>query len=479
MADLAEPGTPGGAGAPHLAPALVACAVAAAYAGAFAGAFQFDDWNVVVRDPRVQSLEAWWRSMPGIRPLLKATYAVNHASGLGLAGFHAVNVALHVGSALLAFALVARLEARCAAPGARPGPLVPALAALLFALHPIQTEAVTYVSGRSAALAGALALASALAFVAGRDGARPALAGVASPLLFACALGAKEVAFVLPAVLVLLEATSAARPFSWRGALRATAPHWAVLAGGVALFLASPVYRRMVGASLALRDPAANVVTHLHGLAWLGGQVLRPDRLDADPVLGAPGFAAATAGGAVVVATVVGLALLRRRPAAAAALLWTVLWLPAAGWVVPRNEPANDRQAYLALLGPAWLAARLLAPLARGAGARRAAGAAVLVALLVALAAATAARNRIYADEVRFWEAVLATSPANARAHNNLAVALAARCRLGDAEAALRRALAVDPENVRAAVNLRLVREGAPLGADEPACAPRPVAAPP
>lgn len=447
---------------------LVLVAVALAYATAFAGGFQFDDWNVVVNDPRVQSLGAWWRSMPGIRPVLKLSWALNHASGLGLVGFHGVNVVIHAANALLVLALLRRLEGRLATGGApAPGP-APLLAALLFALHPAQTEAVTYVSGRSAALAATFALASALAFVAGRDGGRPALGRVASPLLFACALGTKEVAVALPAALVLLEATDPRRPFSWRAALRATAVHWAVLALAAAAFLASPVYRRMLAASLALRDPWTNALTRLRALAWLGGQVARPDLLDADPVLpvvARPDAVAVLAGAALVAAVAAGVLLARRRPAVAAAALWTVLWLDPAGWLVPRPEPANDRQLYLALLGPAWLAGRALAPWAAG-GLRRAA----VAALVLALAAATSARNLVYADEVRFWEAVLARSPANARAHNNLAVALAGRCRVPEAEAALRRALELERGYARAAVNLSLLREGEPLGPDGQRC---------
>jgi tetratricopeptide (TPR) repeat protein len=82
----------------------------------------------------------------------------------------------------------------------------------------------------------------------------------------------------------------------------------------------------------------------------------------------------------------------------------------------------------------------------------------------------TAVRSLVYADEVRFWEDVVAKAPANPRAHANLGFALAARCRSQDAEASLERALALDPAYLRAAVNLRLLREGAPLGPAEPAC---------
>jgi Flp pilus assembly protein TadD len=78
---------------------------------------------------------------------------------------------------------------------------------------------------------------------------------------------------------------------------------------------------------------------------------------------------------------------------------------------------------------------------------------------------------------VAFWEDVVAKSPGNPRAHNNLGYSLAGACRLPEAEAALSRALELDPELVRAAVNLRLLREGAALRPGEAPC-PRAGSAP-
>ena len=77
-------------------PSLLAAAALAAYAGAFGGSFQFDDFNVIVHQAAVHSLGAWWDSMPGIRPLLKLSYALSWiAGGGGETAFHLVNVALH------------------------------------------------------------------------------------------------------------------------------------------------------------------------------------------------------------------------------------------------------------------------------------------------------------------------------------------------------------------------------------------------
>ncbi|HQR30427.1 MAG TPA: hypothetical protein PLL32_08455, partial [Anaeromyxobacteraceae bacterium] len=189
-------------------PLILLAAVATAWATSFAGTFQFDDWNVIVNDPRVASPAAWWRSMPGIRPLLKLTFSVDRASGLGVAGFHAVNLAVHATSSLLVLALLRRVAARTGAdaPALRAAPLV---GAILFAVHPVQVEAVTYVSGRSSSLSGMLALASAVAWLAGREPSRAReretargpvrrwIWAVASPLLLAASLAVKEGAVVL------------------------------------------------------------------------------------------------------------------------------------------------------------------------------------------------------------------------------------------------------------------------------------------
>lgn len=450
--------------------AAVLAAVGAAWATSFAGAFQFDDWNVIVNEPRVASFGAWWGSMPGIRPLLKLSYAANHASGLGLPGFHAVNLAVHAASALLVLALLRRVASRCGATGARSG-AGPLLGALLFALHPVQAEAVTYVSGRSSSLMGMLALASIVAWLAGRDGRGRWLSSGLSPLLFAAALATKEGAVVLPAALLLLQAIDLRRPFRWREAFASTAPHWAVLGAVAAAFAASPTYRRMLARSAGLRPPGENLPTHVDAVAWLIGQVVRVDRLVADPALPpVGGWSALVVLEAVLLlgATAWAIASVRRRPAMAFGVLWFLVWLPPTGWWLPRPDPANERQLYLSLAGPAWIVGLWLSPWAVAGGVRRAA----VAILVVALAGGAAVRSLVYVDEITYWRDVVAKAPHGARAHGNLGHALAARCRIPEAEAELVRALDLAPDYVRAAVNLRLLREGVPLGPDEPRCPP-------
>ena len=87
-------------------------AVTLAYANGLRGEFQFDDYTVIVHNAGIRDLSAWAASMPGIRPLLKLSYALNWSSGLGTAGFHAVNLVCHIAAALLAMRLCGRPPCR-------------------------------------------------------------------------------------------------------------------------------------------------------------------------------------------------------------------------------------------------------------------------------------------------------------------------------------------------------------------------------
>jgi tetratricopeptide (TPR) repeat protein len=417
------------------ASALVAAALAA-YAGAFAGAFQFDDFNVIVREGAVHSLGAWWDSMPGIRPLLKFSYAVSWSAGGGSTiPFHALNVALHAANVLLVWAILRLLFERMGVGGEG---FAAFAGALLFALHPAHTEAVTYVSGRSVSMMSFFYLAAVLAHL--REAPR-----WLSPVLFAAALATKEVAVTLPAALVLCEALDLRRPFAWRATLRRTALHWALLSLAVALMAALPRYRGMLEASLALRAPLEQLELQLGALARHVGVLALAVPPNIDPTVTPLPAAGALA---VLAAIGAGLALVRAHPWYALAILWFLLHLAPTNSILPRLDAANDRQLYLASLGPLALAGLGLARMPRG-------RTAVLAGLAALLMASTATRNRDYRSEVALWSDTVEKSPASARAWNNLGYAYQLAGRREEARAAYQRALALDPEDLKARINLQ------------------------
>ncbi len=142
---------------------------------------------------------------------------------------------------------------------------------LLFALHPVQTETVTYISGRSVSLAALFGLLSFYAYL--RSWSVTAVVF----MMFAC--GTKETMLILPLLFVLWRVFLEPRTElvgSWRAAV---AENWRwVLPVGFFLLaaLAIPRYRGLADTSLSIRSVVENLLSQAHGVGWLGGQLLMP-----------------------------------------------------------------------------------------------------------------------------------------------------------------------------------------------------------
>lgn len=431
------------------APAALLGGVLLGYANSFFGAFQFDDYNVIVHNASVRSLAAWFSGLPGgIRPLLKLTYALNRASGLGLFGFHLVNAAVHAANALFVYGLSRRLLGGGArGEGGDPATAGALAAALLFALHPVQTEAVTYVSGRSVSLMAFFYLASLWSYVRGIETGRRVRLYLVSPLLFLLALATRESAVTLPAALLLWEWAAPGPRERPAAVARRQAAHWAILACAFAAILLHPVYRHILGTGYSSVPPGSFLPQAVHGAFYLLSRLVLPHRLNIDPDLRVPpeGWPAVAAEGAALVSLfALGVFAARRCPPAGFGILWFFLQLSPTNSAVPRTDVANERHLYLACWGiflcAGWGIGRLEAA---GVPRRRwvpAAAAAVLV-----LAGFTIARNHAYRSEVALWESTVRLSPAKARAHNNLGYAYQLSGMRGKAIESYREALRLDP----------------------------------
>jgi tetratricopeptide (TPR) repeat protein len=435
---------------------IVGAAAFAAYFNALFGGFQFDDYNVIVHNPAVHSVAAWFESMPGIRPLLKLSYTLNWITGPAPFGFHLFNVAVHAANAALVYFLFCALRDRLPASGVRWAPF---LGALLFALHPVHTEAVTYVSGRSVSLMALFYLGGVLAYLRADASPAPGKLRAISAALFVAALLTRETAVTLPLALLLCDAADPhRRPF--RDMLRRQSVHWLVLIGAMLIMVASPTYLHLFEVSLSTRTVAENLLSQIHAIWYLGGQLLMPWRLNVDPDLvvaasWTPSLALRAALLAGAVAT--GFANLRRRPWLAMALLWFFIHLLPTNSVLPRLDLANDRQLYLASAGFFLAAAIALQRLLDRAQRRWVVNALVGI-MLLGLGYATVQRNETYRSEVSFWDDAAKKSPHKARVFNNLGFAYQQAGRLDEAEQAYLRALELDPKHPRAYWNLENLR---------------------
>jgi len=426
--------------------AVLVCAVVLAYLPALGGSFQFDDYGVIVDNPQVHGLAAWWQSMPGIRPLLKLSYALNWSLSPQAAGFHAFNLAVHVLNVLMVWALAAHWL-RALAPGVAQPLLGAAFVALLFALHPAATEAVTYVSGRSVSLMAFFYLGALwLHAKAGRH------AAPLSALAFALALCVRETAVTLPVALWLL-AWFRAEPTG--ETLRGLRWHGLVLLAAAIAALAWPGYDRFFQYSLQTRGAGPQLLGQLEAHAHLFWHSLVGLRTNIDPDLRVPaGWSAEASVSAAAMLAAVGLALASRRrwPWLGFGIAWYLLQLAPGNSLLPRLDLANDRHLYLALPGVALV---LVVPLL---SLRRPwLSCAAIAGLAMVMAHASFQRNLEYRDEVSLWTATVADSPGKARPWSNLGWALQMQGDAAGARQAYECALAMDPGHQQAVINLSLL----------------------
>ena len=431
------------------APLALALLGAAVWANSLGGPFVLDDLGSIRDNPHVRALwpPSHWLSLDpqsslSGRPLVTLSMALCHAlGGLDVRVYHAVNVALHLGNAVLLFGLLR----------ASLGPRPAFAASLLWALHPLDTEAVDYLTQRTELLLGSFYLAT--LFAVSRE--RRAAAVVC------CALGmlCKESMVTAPVAVALWQ--RAYRYGSWRELIAreralyvGLAGTWAVLA---ALLVLAP---RSASAGFAL--PVTPLDYALHQL----GAVAHYLRLAVWPhplavYYGPVGPIALREvwwpGLAVGAALAGALALYLRAPRLGCpALLVFVLLAPTSSFVPIATEVAAERRMYLPLAAlVAWLAC-LASRLRLG----RAAGPVVVTCLAAVAGLATHVRNADYASAIALWRSQVEAKPELAQGFVNLGIALAEAGDLQGASAAYGRALELAPGDARAHYDLGLALAG-------------------
>ncbi len=438
-----------------------------AYINSFQGAFQLDDYNVIVFNSAVHSWSAFGKQFfPGIRPLLKLTYTLNWTSSPGVFGFHVFNLAIHLINTLLVYQLTVSFLKECRT-GLPQNALYPAaiLTAVLFALHPAGTEAVTYISGRSASMMTMFYLGSLTAYIKGSREGKKSWLYVLSPLLFLMGVATKEYAVTLPFALILYEAcTGQMRPV--RRTVYRQWVHWALLAAIAAMVLGHPRYRFILMYSFGLRGFTQNLLGQAAAAGELLSHIFLPNRLNIDPGEVPASSVFSVQAGSVVILAVIGVAgMVRRKAWLAFGVCWFFLNMVLVV-LVPRIDSISDRHLYQASWGLFLVAAIVITSLffRRFKSVR---SFAVLAACIAAvLGSFTVARNHVYRSEITLWEDTVKKSPSNARAYNNLGYAYFLAGRPSDARRAYLQAIEIDPGLEHAVNNLQM------LGPD-PAAAPQ------
>ncbi|HSG08882.1 MAG TPA: hypothetical protein VLA36_11035 [Longimicrobiales bacterium] len=407
-----------------MAPAVLVGLTFVAYAGSLGNGWVWDDFLVLVDNPALRDLTRIGdfftdyrtgvaaEGMAFYRPLRTLLYALMiRGFGVDPIPFHALNVILHAGNTLLVFILCRMLSGRV-------GPAW--TVAAIFALHPIQTEAVASVTGLTDVLFAAFCLMALLAHLkqAGRSVVSVGWA-LTAYALFVGGLLSKEMAVVLPLLIFLLDA--------WRGSDRKVAP----LPRGTVLYVGG--FFALAGAFVLLRSgllggAAAGswegvtfgrtmvmqitvVERYLQLLVFPVGQSIRHVIPIPEPEVAASVARAMTVVGGVVL---VGALYVRRDWNVAFGIAWFfVALLPVMNIVPLRGAMMGERFLYLPMIGLAYAAVHLTLPVwgwLHDSG-RSAVSWGVIGVLLASLSMATVRRTALWKDNVTIFEAAVGVSP--------------------------------------------------------------------
>ena len=472
------------------APALLTALAAAAWANSLSAPFIFDDRPAILANPHIRqlwplsrALSAPPRSILGGRPVPGLTLAINYALGeLDVRGYHAFNLALHVLSALILLGIVRRTLARSArlVSAARPLALVTAAIRLV---HPLQTDAVTYVTQRTELLMGLFYLLTLYAAIRAAEGSRSWPWQTASVVSCALGMASKEVMITAPLMVMLYD-----RVFLYPSLAEARRRRWPLYAGLMAtwavlatLLMLSPPHHLLVlipggHASVLERGmtPWEYLRTQVGVIARYLGLALWPHPLCLDHGLWVARTAGEVLPGALVVAGLVGGTAwaLRRHPGTGFLGAWFLVVLAPTSSVVPVvTEVMAERRMHLPLAAVAVAAVlggyAAVGALVRSDSRRAALRVSLALAVIATLTALTARRNVDYGSEVSIWSDAAEKRPWNPRAHNNLGNALLRAGDLDGAFAQYAEAIRLEPDYAEAHYNLgnAFLRKGRPTDA--------------
>ena len=459
-----------------LAGGLIVLAALAAYRGSFGGPFVYDDLPAIVENPTIRHLSsAALRPPPGGltvsgRPVLNLSLAVNYAiSGTAVGSYHALNLLIHGLAGLVLWGLARRTLAGLPwrkREDAGPADLLGLAIALLWTLHPLQTESVDYVVQRAESLMGLfflLTLYCSRRAMESAENDRPGRTVWSGLAVLACLLGmgTKEVMVSAPVIVLLYDRTFVAGTWreAWRrrrGLYLGLAASWVPLAllvaggggnrGGTAGFGVAVTWWRYELTQLAA------VAHYLRLAVWPSPLVFDYEPSDALPAAGLGAAAVLLLLGATVWA-------LRRRPAAGFLGAWFFLILAPTSLLPSGVQAVSEHRMYLPL---AAVIAALAVGLCSLCG--RIPGLVFLALAALGLGGATARRTEDYRSNLALWADTAAKRPGNAFAQNNLGLALFAAGRVAEAQARYAQALQLDPANAQAHYNLaNILAEGGRL----------------
>lgn len=414
------------------------------YANSISNGFVLDDDFIIVNNPTTHQLSSLRHVLfspdvvkPYYRPLNRASYLIDYQLfGLNPGWFHAVNIVIHLLNAVLLYLVARRLL------GDQDAALI---AALLFAAHPANSEAVNFISARNTLLALCFSLASLLAFLKAQEKGVRWL--ILSALLFFFGLLSKETAFMLIAVITIYTFV----PSPWiskkmlREQLMSLFPF--LLAAVVYFGMRSYSLQGVIGADVPVEGLFSRLAMNYHIIPQYLGLLLFPVDLTV--------FHSVPHGGILIppwylpvwitLFIAVWIIIRRRHPAALFGLVWCVVnYAPISNIVPIPSDAITERFLTMPAVGFFIIVGAVVESLHPKARTKLAAGAVVVIVLLCS--AITIQRNRDWKDDYSLNLSGVKNNPDSADAHYQFGTFLLKD--QGNVEAARQeweKALSIDP----------------------------------
>ncbi len=444
----------------------IAALVAIAYLPSFRGVFVMDDYAGIVDNRLIRQVFPLGRFLDSSQPLVDVTLALNYAAGaLNPWGYHFVNLIIHLLTALTLYGVVRRTTAIGGdQQPVKAGHGLALIIATIWAVHPLQTESVTYVIQRSEAMMGLFYLLTLYCVIRGMQATRPARWYIAAVIACAAGMVSKAVMVTAPILVLLYDRCFSAGPFAivlrrrW-GLYLGLAMTWLVLfaLGVVRGVMDTPQaepptvgfgYKGVTPLEYLQTQPG--VILHYLALSfWPRGLCLDCGWPVARTTLQVVGPSAII--GALIIVSC--WAFWRRKAAGFLGLAFFLILLPTSSFI-PIKDLAFEHRMYLPLAAVVALAVMGMKWLVLHQCKRRKPAIAISTIIVVVLAVSTWTRNQLYADPVALWRDAIAKATDHPRPHNALGYALMSRGDIAGAMLEFEGALKLDPQNAGAYANM-------------------------